>query len=285
MKKVSVSIVVPVYNVEKYLARCLESLINQTLDNIEIICVNNGSTDNSLQILKKYAEKDKRIQIINLQNSGLSVARNAGIDASRGEFIGFVDSDDWVDNNFNEKLYNIASINNCDIAVAGIIRQNKQKSVYDLHFKNFQVTETLQQKFKLSDVPDYSYVWNKIYNAQKLKFYNIKFPVGKYYEDQYFTPQALLKLGKLITVTDVFYHYWRHTDSIVKTTKINKQLQQDALEAFKYMDNFIARYNIDTSHCTRVKKYRILGLTLMKSITKSNKKTNILLNCIKWNAA
>lgn len=97
-----ISIIVPVYNTEKFLEKCLNSLINQTLKDIEIICINDGSTDKSLQILEKFANKDKRIQIINQTNSGLSVARNIGIKKAKGEYIGFVDSDDWVDLNFFE---------------------------------------------------------------------------------------------------------------------------------------------------------------------------------------
>lgn len=100
-----ISIIVPVYNTEKFLEKCLNSLINQTLKDIEIICINDGSTDKSLQILEKFANKDKRIQIINQTNSGLSVARNIGIKKAKGEYIGFVDSDDWVDLNFFEQLY------------------------------------------------------------------------------------------------------------------------------------------------------------------------------------
>ena len=107
-QKIKVSIIVPVYNVEKYLKRCLDSITNQTLKELEIICINDGSTDNSLKILKQYAHKDKRISIINKQNEGLSVARNTGMEAASGEYIGFVDSDDWIDLDFYKKLYTTA---------------------------------------------------------------------------------------------------------------------------------------------------------------------------------
>ena len=284
MDKIKVSIIIPVYNVEKYLAKCLDSIINQTLKDIEIICVNDGSTDNSLEILTDYAISDSRVIIINQKNAGLSAARNTGIDAATGEYIGFVDSDDWVDTNFYENLYNEAVNNQCDIAVAGIIRHYKQQNIYDLKFINSQISDNLNSKFKLSDTPDCSYVWNKIYKTAKIKEHNLKFPVGKYYEDQYFTPLAFLKSDKLITVPEVFYHYRRHSNSIVKRTKNNAQLKQQVTEAFTFMENFITQYNIDTSHCKKVKKYKILGITFLKSITKLNKKTNILLNCIKWDA-
>ena len=118
-----ISVVVPVYNVEAYLERCLDSLINQTLSDIEIICVNDGSTDSSPEKLEEFAKKDSRIKIINQENGGLSAARNTGIEAATGEYIGFVDSDDYVDLDFYEKLYNAATSHNADISCTSIIRK------------------------------------------------------------------------------------------------------------------------------------------------------------------
>ena len=120
-----VSIIVPVYNVEKYLECCLESLINQTLKDIEIICVNDGSTDNSGKILENYAAKDNRIKVIHQVNGGQAAARNNGLNAVNGKYINFIDSDDWVDLDFIEKLYDAAERNSADIAVASIIRKKK----------------------------------------------------------------------------------------------------------------------------------------------------------------
>lgn len=126
-----VSIIVPVYNVEKYLRKCIDSLVNQTLNDIEIICINDGSTDKSLKILKEYKNKDSRIILLNQENSGQSVARNRGIEIAKGEYLGFVDPDDWIDLDYYEKLYNAAIGTNADIATAGIIRITgiKQKKI------------------------------------------------------------------------------------------------------------------------------------------------------------
>lgn len=229
-----------------------------------------------------YAISDSRVIIINQKNAGLSAARNTGIDAATGEYIGFVDSDDWVDTNFYENLYNEAVNNQCDIAVAGIIRHYKQQNIYDLKFINSQISDNLNSKFKLSDTPDCSYVWNKIYKTAKIKEHNLKFPVGKYYEDQYFTPLAFLKSDKLITVPEIFYHYRRHSNSIVKKTKNNEKLLRDSVEAKTFISNFISKYNINISHKKQEKKYKIFGLTILKTIKKENKQKNILLNCIEW---
>ena len=121
-----ISIIVPCYNVEKYLEKCLDSLINQTLRDIEIICVNDGSNDLTPDILKRYAASDKRIQIINRENGGLSAARNTGLVHAQGEFVAYVDSDDWVDLNFYEKLYNSAKKYNAEIAVGSIYRPDEK---------------------------------------------------------------------------------------------------------------------------------------------------------------
>ena len=111
-----ISIIIPVYNTEKYLKRCLESVCNQTLKDIEIICINDASSDNSIAILKEFEKKDNRIKVINLdKNEGASVARNLGIEVSRGEYLGFIDSDDCVDPDFYEKLYSKAKSKNADV--------------------------------------------------------------------------------------------------------------------------------------------------------------------------
>lgn len=128
------SIIVPVYNVEKYLPKCLESLIKQTLKDIEIICVNDGSMDNSLAILKEFASKDSRIKIIDNQHQGVAKTRNTGIEQSTGEYIGFVDSDDYIDIDFFEKLYNSATKSNSDIAIASILKHKKFFNIYNAKY-------------------------------------------------------------------------------------------------------------------------------------------------------
>ena len=112
-----VSVIIPVFNTEKYLTKCLDSVCNQTLSDIEIICVDDCSTDNSLNILKEYASKDNRIKLIEFkENKGAAVARNTGIIEAKGEYVGFIDSDDYVDLDFYEKLYNIGVCENADIS-------------------------------------------------------------------------------------------------------------------------------------------------------------------------
>ena len=121
---VEISVIIPVYNTEKYLNECLDSIVNQTLSDIEIICVNDGSTDNSLAILESYAKKDNRITVISQENNGQGSARNLGLKNSSGNYICFIDSDDYVDLNMLEKLYDNVILNNSDIVVFKIARFN-----------------------------------------------------------------------------------------------------------------------------------------------------------------
>ncbi|MBO4956650.1 MAG: glycosyltransferase [Rickettsiales bacterium] len=183
---ISVSIIVPVYNVEQYLERCLNSLINQTLQNIEIICINDGSMDNSLSILKQYAEKDKRIKIIDQENQGVSVARNNGIEASQGEYIGFVDSDDYVDLDFFENLYNKAKKEDADIVEAKYYKIKKLKN-------------NSQKLINRSGIYTYYNFCFNIYRRQFIKDNNIQFPIGiKIAEDTTFELEVLLKSNKTV---------------------------------------------------------------------------------------
>lgn len=143
---VDVSIIVPVYNTEEYLQKCLDSLTNQTLKNIEIICVNDGSTDNSLKILQDNAIKDDRIKIINQGNKKQGAARNAGMQVATGEYIGFVDSDDYVDLNYFERLYRIARNYDSDIALATNVRIGKNKFKLRLNLQTVDKYTELQDK-------------------------------------------------------------------------------------------------------------------------------------------
>lgn len=125
-----ISIIIPVYNIEKYLSRCIESVLDQTYQNLEAIFVNDGSTDNSLKILEEYQKKDKRIKIINKENAGSGAARNDGIEQSKGEYLAFLDSDDWYEKDFLERLYKNLKENNSEIAMCNpkMVYNNKERN-------------------------------------------------------------------------------------------------------------------------------------------------------------
>ena len=278
---VKISVIVPVYNVEQYLARCLESLINQTLKEIEIICIDDGSKDSSAVILENYAQKDERIKIINQNNFGLSVTRNNGLVIAQGEFISFVDSDDYLSLDFYEKLYNSAINNKADIAVAGIKRLNDNYCIDMLTFEKEECTSDFEKKVHLCNVPDSCQVWNKIYNRNFLINSGIKFVPNRIYEDIPFTAQILYYSKNLVTVPETYYFYWRSKNTIVKKNNqkasIDFRLSED--EAIKFFSERGFDY---FENKTIIKKFKLCGVTLYKAKTKNKVRENFLLNFIRW---
>lgn len=241
------SIIVPVYNVEKYLPKCLESLTNQTLKDIEIICVNDGSMDNSLAILKEFASRDSRIRIIDNQHQGVAKTRNTGIEQSTGEYIGFVDSDDYIDIDFFEKLYNSATKSNSDIAIASILKHKNFFNIYNAKYTKEETAITIQDKIKLCEDKKhfFFYAWNKIYHSGFIKENNIKFSEGQIYEDVMFAIKALYYSNKIISVYGTKYHYIEHENSLTKYKDKTGEKEQDLVKAYSELQEFCNSKNIE----------------------------------------
>ena len=210
-----VSVIVPVFNVEKYLSKCLKSLIKQSIQDIEIICVNDGSYDSSGEILERYAKIDKRIKILNQENKGQATARNLGIIEASGEYLGFVDSDDWVDKDYFEKLYNSAKLYNADIACAGFRRCRNGNGTIRKKYILPQVTDDINKKVRIDKIPADNYIWNKIYKREKWIESGIEFPEGRYFEDIAIVIKIMNLLGKMVTVPKTYYHYRKRGNSTV----------------------------------------------------------------------
>ena len=247
-----VSIIVPVYNVYEYLDECLKSLINQTYKNIEIIVINDGSTDKSLSICEKYTKKDKRIKLINQKNSGLSYTRNIGIKNSKGKYISFIDSDDWVDLSMYDTMLKQAQKDNAEIVVCNlklIRRDNEENNTYWPEKNNGPITKqkTLSYLFKYP-----SYAVNKIYKREFLIKNNLCFIKGLLYEDVPFWIQTLFCAKNVSYCINHFYFYRlsredaitkkkseKHLD-IIKIVNLSKELLEK-YDAPKYVfNNFIA---------------------------------------------
>lgn len=216
MKKTLISIIVPVYNVEKYISRCVESLIGQSYKNIEIILVDDGSTDESGMICEQYANKDNRIKVIHKKNGGLSDARNVAIPLSKGEYISFVDSDDWVSKFYIENLYNAITKNYSDIAMSWFEnvfedRNIASKPVNILEKYQCMNVEMCLKKMLYQDNIETS-AWGKLYKRQIIE--KLRYPVGKLYEDIPVTYSAITLSSKIVVIKNIDYYYFQRKDSI-----------------------------------------------------------------------
>ena len=257
-----ISVIITVYNVEKYLSRCLDSVVNQTFKDLEIICVNDGSTDNSAEILDRYASKDKRIIIINQKNGGLSAARNTGLRHASGQYIGFVDSDDWIDIDYYECLVGLAEKNNADIVMAGM-RVVDQDNISDNTTPNM-VTNNFVKKIK--NLP------NGGINDKLLKselFQGLEFPVGRYYEDNVVLLKVMYYSKIVVFTNSVSYYYFMNQSGICRTTNndIVKHKIQDRLYSARSMMDFAKEHRLGQS---RVVKDFILRTVICEFISKKS---------------
>lgn len=239
MKKISV--IIPVFNVENFLSECLNSVINQTYKNLEIIIVNDGSSDNSLNIIKEFQQKDKRIILIEQENLGPSIARNKAISIATGDFISFVDADDWIDEDFIEKLFQTIDRTDADIAAASIIRKRKNSQKYRVYYAAEKILTELADKIKICDVPNCCYIWNKLYKTNLVKKH--LFREGVYYEDVLWLPEVLKQSKNLVTVPGINYFYRVNPNSIVKKIPTSKK-QADSYNAKKYIIRFFRQNNL-----------------------------------------
>lgn len=240
---VKISVIIPVYNTEKYLDKCLESVERQTLENIEIICVNDGSKDNSLEILKKHAEKDNRIKIIDQKNMGVSAARNSGIRAAKGQYITFVDSDDLIKEYTYQSCMEIIKTENPEIFIYGY-RTNEDEDVpqnIDISKCNFYDHDNFMRAYYNS----HPAVWDKIFKRDFLLKNQIFFNEDIHCaEDYVFTLMALLRAEKIVDCPNRFYYYKIDNESsIVHTTKKQKQMEA-SIKANKCLIQYFHRFGV-----------------------------------------
>lgn len=198
---IKVSIIVPVYNVEQYLRKCLDSIVYQALSDIEIICVNDCSTDNSFEILKEYADKDNRIKIIDFkENKGVAIARNTALAEAKGEYIGFVDSDDFIDLDFYDKLYLRAKESDAEVVKGNISKTNdpQEQLIFDY----------LHTNIRMNKAYFFCMFTTAIYKKSLLDKYQIRFPENIILgEDRLLPVKAAILTNKLEVVDDTYYHY------------------------------------------------------------------------------
>ncbi|MDQ0253157.1 glycosyltransferase EpsH [Evansella vedderi] len=289
--KPKISIVVPIYNVDEYLSRCLDSLLSQTIEDIEVITINDGSTDNSLEILEQYAKKDSRIIIIDKENGGVSSARNAGLKIAVGDYIGFVDPDDWVNQEMYRSMYDIAMKDKADIVMCSYIREFGSHS----KVKNFPLPKKVifqeeDVRFKLlrrlvGPIKDevakpelldaWGTVWSKLYRRELIMDNQVTFTdlseIGTN-EDSLFNVEVIYYAKSFVFINEHYYHYWRANDASV-TTGYKPALVDKYTNLYEKIEAFLEKKKLEPEFYIALNNrisLNTLGLGL-NEISKGNK--------------
>jgi glycosyltransferase involved in cell wall biosynthesis len=236
-----ISVIIPVYNVEQHISECLESIVAQTYKNIEIIVVNDGSTDKSEEIIKSYLEKFKNINYIYQENKGVSEARNLGLKNAKGEYILFVDSDDFLDKNMIEKMYNNANKYQSDVVISGHIRFYETQSFknkiinYDEYEDNiYNGNQVLDLMLSLKVK---GYLWDKLFKRDKLVENNFNLEPNRYIEDWFPVIKQISKSGTVTFVNEPLYYYRQRNESAMHN--INKKLLDDYVYTVNKINNYL----------------------------------------------
>jgi glycosyltransferase involved in cell wall biosynthesis len=234
-----ISIIIPVYKTETYLRRCLDSVVGQTYKNLEIILVDDGSPDGCGEICDAYAAADSRVKVIHQQNRGLSVARNEGLKIASGDYYGFVDSDDWIDSDMFETLYQGAIQHGADIAICGyyFVMGDKYKEIKEEHTTLYDREDAIHHL--LVDEKITNHVWNKLY--KKELFEGVHFPPGRTFEDIGTTYKLFEKAGKIVFLNSCQYYYLQREDGIIGGGNIQQAVDRCVMMHSRYQD-LIERY-------------------------------------------
>ena len=265
MNTPKISILVPVYNVERYIVECLESIINQTYQNLEIILVDDGSTDNSGNFCDEYASKDSRIKVIHQKNQGLATVRNVSVAAATGDYIGFVDSDDFISHDMYKDLVTIAEDKNADIVMCnlGYVDQDgneipnyrSAKPISSRELSGIDLVKELCADYNST----YVVAWNKLYRRNL--FEGIRYPDGKINEDEAVIHRISHKCKKIVFTPNAYYFYRQQPTSIMNKGFSLKKL--DGLSALLDRIDFLKENLYDTNTILNCKLYLIHNCTAM----------------------
>ena len=270
-----ISVITPIYKTEQYLDKCLTSLINQTLPDIEFIWVDNGASDECRAIIAKYADKRPRIKVVHLpQNKGYGGAMNAGLNAVSGDYIGFCDSDDWVDTDYFEKLYNAAAQNNADMAFTEYLLEYPDKQKKSEHITNLQIAKSVSEKVNvLKD----GAIWDKIFKRSLLNDNNIRFPEHSksYFEDNVLLFPTAMRANKIVLINTTNYHYWQRETSVVHDVQHYDEMRNYCVDVIKNLLNFTEKQNYTAAEKQNIVNFFGRSFPL-KSILKKRKLYNEL---------
>ena len=256
-----VSIIVPVYMVEEYIAQCIESVLNQTFVDFELILIDDGSKDNSGIICDSYAKKDDRITVIHTDNNGAATARNIGLKCASGRYIAFLDGDDYFAENMLERLYKEIDGSEYDIAVSdflNILPDEKDNFSLNLTEKTVSGREVLEHLKNEKNYGVWTIVWNKLYKREALN--NLSFPDGKYFEDEFFSNRLYLNINQIHIIPDILCYHRVLSSNTMNTQKTENYL--DLIDAFRERLEIYFEYNYSESEAYKVLVYLLEPFTM-----------------------
>lgn len=283
-----VSIIVPIYNVEKYLLKCLESILGQTMKNIEVILINDGSKDKSLSICHEYANQDNRIQVIDKVNEGVAAARNTGLERASGNYVGFVDPDDWIEPEMYESMYNKLAHSEHNLCLCNYYKDDRLVSYpkvlkikKDSLDKQEVIDEIIASMIGIDDLmPKYKYimgcVWRCLYKKDFIDQYELRFKKGvSIMEDLVFTIEALLKSDGLCIDHGIWYHYRRNPKSILHS--YNPNMWEDQIYVHRLLEELLQEAGLEDYMLNRL-DLRYIGMAfcaIYNETSKSDKENKI----------
>ncbi len=292
MQEEMISVIIPIYNVAPYLKRCLDSVLNQTYKNLEVICVNDGSTDESGDILDAFARKNKRIKVIHQRNQGVSVARNNGLKSALGAYIGFVDGDDWIEPQMYESLLckmvdNHADIGLCSYSEDTDISCKQMENRLEIPNDIFGRSELIQYVYKRDYYKAVSaYIWCKLFRreclrnaAGKLLLFDENLRAG---EDSWWMLQAMKNVRTAVWIAKGYYHYYQHSGSAVHTKDVGKLLP--ILTSYGYQINFMETQRLEESVVGWVKRFQGYWAFKLAGMALEQGNTECLQECQKYMA-
>ena len=237
-----ISIIVPVYNVQDYVGKCLDSICGQSYRNLEIIVIDDGSTDNSPTICDSFAEKDARIKVLHCKNGGLSVARNRGLDIAEGELIGFVDSDDWIEADMYESLYRVLSQYKADISICSFFRDEDQQSIPQYNSGKIHIWKSFDA---IHEVIEDKRIHNSMcfLLCKRDIFKCLRFPVGQIYEDIAMSYLIYARAGRVVYIEKPLYHYIMRPGSIAHSLSYDASKEYEIFRTIYERTAFLKTYN------------------------------------------
>lgn len=285
MQKPLVSVIVPVYNAEEYLPACLDSIINQDLREIELIVVDDGSTDSSGKIADRYAERDSRIRVIHQENAHLSASRNAGLQQAKGEYIAFIDADDWIETNMFSSMYKVAKREDSDVVICSVTVEYTKDNNICFEKVDQEYTERDPMTFyslftELSQLHLFCYAWNKIYRTQMLSERMLTFQVEAPFEDIAFNLQVLKRSKVISVLPGTYYHYMRR-DVMTIVSSYRPQFLEAHKQKEVVFQSFFNQFGVDKTisddylHRMKVRDYRVYMYTFYRPGVKLSRKERL----------